>query len=242
MKSWKIFLALGIIVLIVGIAVFVTGCALSGWKFGSDLDMQTYTAKEEYTSLDLSLSAGEMKVEFYEGEKIEVDYPSAYPFRYEVKESGGKISVAPARNRVFFGWMPWFAKPTVTVRIPRDNVINLKLNVSAGSVHVADGEFKNFDFNMSAGAANIGNIKCDRFDCDLSAGSLHVGGITCDNIIIDLSAGSANLTVNGTKSDYYISVDKSAGSCNVSGQQGTVSGKVIDIDLSAGSVNVHFKD
>ncbi len=152
----------------------------------------------------------------------------------------GKITVAPKHSFGF--WFGWFKVPEMTVKIPQGKVIDFSLEMSAGSAHVQDGEFKNFNFDMSAGSANIGNIRCDKFDADLSAGSLHVSGITCDNILIDLSAGSANLTVNGKKSDYYITVDKSAGSCNVSGQQGAASGKVIDIDLSAGSVNVHFTD
>lgn len=242
MKSWKIFLSVGIIIFAIGLGVLISGLASGGWKFGTKLDMQTFTAQEDNTSLDLSLSAGEMNVEFFDGENIEVDYPTAYPFGYDVTESNGKLSVKPARNRVFFGWMPWFAKPKVTIRIPQGKVLDLNLKVSAGTVSVAQGEFKSFNFHMSAGSASIGNIKCDKFSADISAGSLQVSGIECDKITIDLSAGSANLTVNGAKSDYYITVHKSAGSCNVSGQQGTVAGKVIDIDLSAGSVNVRFTD
>lgn len=241
MKSWKIFLSVGIIIFAIGLGVLISGLASGGWKFGTKLDMQTYTTQEENTSLDLSLSAGEMNVEFFDGENIEVDYPTAYPFGYNVTESNGKLIVKPARS-VFFGWMPWFAKPKVTIRIPQGKVLDFSLHVSAGSVSVADGEFNSFNLDMSAGAANTGNIKCDKFSADISAGSLQVSGIECDKITIDLSAGAANLTVNGAKPDYFITVHKSAGSCNVSGQQGAVAGKILDIDLSAGSVNVRFTD
>ena len=115
MKSWKIILSVGIIIFVIGLGVFIAGIAYGGWKFGSELDMQTFTTQNDDSSLDLSLSAGEMKLEYYDGGNIEVDYPSAYPFRYQVKESGGKLTVAPANNRVFSGWMPWFAKHTVPV-------------------------------------------------------------------------------------------------------------------------------
>ena len=242
MKSWKIFLSVGIIIFIIGIAVLIAGIASGGWKFGKNLEMQTFTAEQENTSLDLSLAAGEMKVEYFDGDKIEVDYPSAYPFRYEVKESGGKLSVSPANRGISFGWLPWFAKPTVTVRIPSGKVIDLKLSVSAGTARVAGGEFGRLDLDLSAGYVSVGNSKCATFTADVSAGSATIDRLDCGNIKIDLSAGSANLSVNGKKSDYYITVDKSAGSCNVGGQQGAVAGKVIDIDLSAGSVNVSFTD
>ncbi len=240
MKTWKIFLCLGIVILFIGIAVLIGGLAANGWKFKVDYEMQTFVSEGDNNSLDLKISAGTVKVEYYEGENFEIVYPTSYRYGYDVTEENGKITVAPKHSFGF--WFGWFKVPEMTVKIPQGKVIDFSLEMSAGSAHVQDGEFKNFNFDMSAGSANIGNIRCDKFDADLSAGSLHVSGITCDNILIDLSAGSANLTVNGKKSDYYITVDKSAGSCNVSGQQGAASGKVIDIDLSAGSVNVHFTD
>ncbi len=239
MKSWKIFLAIGLVVFFIGIGVLIAGVASNGWKFKVDYDMQTFTSESDNNSLKLGISAGSVKVEFYEGENFEIVYPTSYRFGYNVTEENGKITVAPKRS-VWFGW--FINIPEMTVKIPHGKVIDFSLEMSAGYARVADGEFKNFNFDMSAGSANIGNIKCDKFNCDLSAGSLHVSGIESDSITIDLSAGSANLTVNGKKSDYTILVDKSAGSCNVGGQHGTVDGKIIDIDLSAGSVNVHFTD
>ncbi len=239
MRSWKIFLAIGIVLFTIGLGVLIAGLAFNGWNFKVDYEMQTFTSEGDNNSLDLGISAGSVKVEYYDGENFEIVYPTSYRFGYDVSENNGKITVKPKRTfGIFFGWKI----PEMTVKIPQGKVIDFSLSMSAGYAHVADGEFKNFNFDMSAGSANFGNVKCDKFDCDISAGSLYVKGMACDNIVIDLSAGSANLTVNGKKSDYYITVDKSAGSCNVSGQQGTVAGKIIDIDLSAGSVNVHFTD
>lgn len=238
MKSWKIFLSIGIVIFIIGIAVFISGFAASGWKLKTSFDMLTFTSEGENDTLHLGIAAGSVKVEYYEGENFEITYPDSYRFGYTVSEQDGKITVKP---KTTFTFLLGFRRiPEMTVKIPQGKIVDFKLEMSAGAAHIADGEFKNFDFNMSAGSAAIGKIKCSRFNADLSAGSLNVSGIESDNIKVDLSAGSANLTVNGEKSDYYITVDKSAGSCNVGGQQGTVADKVIDIDLSAGSVNVNF--
>ncbi len=242
MKIWKVFVSLGVIILVAGISVFIAGLAAGGWKFGSDFEMRTFTAQEENSSLDLSLAAGKMNVQFYEGENIEVEYPSAYPYRYEVKESGGNLTVKPAYNGISFGWFPWFKYPTVTVKVPQNKALNLKLSVSAGTATVDDGDFGSLNLSLSAGYVSVGSVNCSLFVAHASAGSLNVSNLNCGNIKVDLSAGSANLTVKGKKSDYYITVDKSAGSCNVGEQQGAVAGKVIDIDLSAGSVDVNFTD
>lgn len=240
MRSWKIFLCLGIVVLFIGIAVLIGGLAANGWKFKVDYQMQTFISESNDNSLDLKISAGTVKVEYCDGENFEIVYPSSYRYGYNVTEENGKITVKP--KHTFGFWLGVFRIPEMTVKIPRGKVIDFSLRMSAGSAHVADGEFTDFNFHMSAGSANIGNVKCDKFNCDLSAGSVNVGGIECGNITIDLSAGSANLTVIGNKPDYTIKVDKSAGSCNVGNQTGSVSGKIIDIDLSAGSVNVHFSN
>ena len=71
---------------------------------------------------------------------------------------------------------------------------------------------------------------------------MNIGKLTCPKINIDLSAGSVKLGVVGQKSEYSISVDKSAGSCNVANQSGTDIDKKIDIDMSAGSVTINFID
>ncbi|MDE6691097.1 MAG: DUF4097 domain-containing protein [Clostridia bacterium] len=261
MKSWKIFLAIGLVVFFIGLGVLIAGLAFNGWEFNVDYEMQTYNSTEENTVLDLNLAAGEMYVGFYDGESIEVEYPTSYRYGYEVKEKNGKLTVEPKQHfGIWFGF-GWNRVPAIVVRIPRGKVMQLDIDISAGKIEVADGEFTSVRADMSAGWTNLGNLKCGKFvshisagkldleslectdfDLRLSAGSASIDSVKTDKITVDLSAGSANLTVNGKKSDYYITVDKSAGSCNVSGQQGTVVGKVIDIDLSAGSVNVQFSD
>ena len=240
MKSWKIFLTVGIVVLFIGIAVMIAGIAANGWKFKVEYEMQTFISKESNDALALEISAGSVKVEYFDGENFEIAYPTSYRHGYNVSEGNGKITVTP--KRTFGIWFGWNRIPEMTVKIPRGKIIDFSFDMSAGSARIAEGNFRTFDFDMSAGSASVGNVRCDRFTADISAGSLSVGGIECDNINLDLSAGSANLTVNGAKTDYNITVDKSAGSCNVGGQQGAVAGKVIDIDISAGSVNVRFTD
>lgn len=242
MRAWKIFLSLGLVIFFIGLGVFIAGLAFNGWKIDKNFEMNTYACQEENGALNLSLAAGEMNVQFYDGETIEVDYPTAYHYRYNVEESGGKLTVAPAHNRIFFGWLPFFKFPTVTVRIPQGKVVDLSLNVSAGKADVRGGEFGAFNLNVSAGSVNVNDVKCLSFTADVSAGSTNAGYIDCPVFKLDVSAGSMNVTVKGIKSEYTVVIDKSAGSCNLSGQSGSATGKLIDIDLSAGSVNFGFND
>ena len=140
---------------------------------------------------------------------------------------------------------------------------DIKIDLSAGSVKLSGNTVCNsLDIDLSAGKVNIGKVKCegsfiidlsagtvavDEAECkrlviDLSAGTVGIGTLTCPKINIDLSAGTVNLGVVGRQSQYTITVDKSAGKCNVGNQKGTDTDKKIDIDLSAGSVTIKFID
>ncbi len=260
MNAWKVFLGIGIVIFAIGLALFITGWALNGWKFKVEYEMNTFNSTEENTTLDLRISAGSIAVEFYDGENIEVNYPDSINYGYEVKEKAGTLKVTPV-NRVHFNWFGWNDIPAVTVKVPSGKVMNLKLDLSAGAATVASGEYGDVRISMSAGSTTVGAVKCGELITHLSAGKISFGGaecssldvrlsagvanmdgVVCNDIDIDLSAGSAKLAVIGNKSEYSIFVDKSAGSCNLTNQSGSVAGKKIDVDLSAGSVEVTFKD
>ena len=265
MKTWKIFLSVGIVAFVIGLAVLITGLALNGWKIGANLEMTTFTSEQDNNTLDLSLAAGELNVEYHDGENFTVDYPEAYLYRYRVTESNGVLKVEPASKRIYISWSGWLwgrNKPVVTVRIPRGKIVNLNIGVAAGIANVAAGEYGNVNIDLSAGQLYAGDIKCANFAASLSAGSAQFKEVECnacefelsagttsvsalksDKIDVDLSAGTANLAVAGNKAEYVIKVDKSAGSCNVSDQilpPGVTAIKYLNIDLSAGTVNVTF--
>ncbi|MCM1438101.1 MAG: DUF4097 domain-containing protein [Roseburia sp.] len=268
MKVWKIFLSVGIIVLVIGVIVFITGLGMNGWKFQVEYDMRTFNAQSDNTNLDLSLSAGRMNVEFYDGDKIEVEYPDAYQYGYEVYENDGCVYVTP--KTTFFIWFGWNKIPDVTVKIPKDAKMYLTLKVSAGTANIAEGVFKGANFKLSAGKIIAEGLNCDyieetgwadgAFRAEISAGYLSVDKLQAREINLSLSAGSADIRCQnnekvkahvsagslsmrlaGAKSEYDISVDKSAGSCNVSSQRRSGGlQRTLDIDLSAGSVNAYF--
>ena len=259
MKAWKIFLSVGVSVLVIGIIIFLVGLGLNGWKFETEYEKKTFIAENNNSALDLSISAGEIKVSFYGGETVTVEYPDSARYGYDVSEHNGCVTVAP---RSSFGlWFGWRNIPAVNVYIPVDTVMDLKLDLSAGTATLPNGKFNDVELEMSAGTVNGGSISCRKFSGNLSAGSAHFGGLACDvtfrldmsagsatfdnlradEIDVDLSAGTVGLTVVGAeKSDYTIHVDKSAGSCNLQNQQGLADWRKINVDLSAGTVNVGF--
>ena len=124
-----------------------------------------------------------------------------------------------------------------------DDVVTEQLYVvvNAGAFSVTKAQCELFSCNVSAGAFDAKELSCTTFDCEISAGSMNVKKLDSSQLIkLEVSAGSANLGLVGAKTDYNVSVSKSAGSCNVSSQTSASAPRAITVDISAGSVNVSF--
>ena len=119
---------------------------------------------------------------------------------------------------------------------------SLDIDLSAGKVNIGKVECAGaVKVDLSAGQVDIDEITCTDIKIDLSAGTVNVSTLNCPRIYVDLSAGTVKLKVVGQQSEYSVTVDRSAGSCNIANQKGTDENKIIDIDLSAGTVNISFK-
>lgn len=260
MKALTKLMIAGAIILILGIGVFIAGVAMNGWKMAPHYENETYLSEGQVGVVELNVDAGKLNCSFYDGDQVEITYPVSEDFGYRVTEADGKITLSPQKQRYWF-WLGWFELPEITVKIPQTSVPDLKIDLSAGKVVVGDGTFQDVTIKISAGTLNVGEIACATFDCSLSAGNATVGGMVCDRADIDLSAGSftaksiccpligldlsagnAKLNVVGSEEDYNVSVDKSAGSCNLSSRTASGSDKKLTVNLSAGDVNVQFTE
>lgn len=260
-KGWLIALCIAVSILVLGLIFFLVDVARNDWKLYVTYTMQEFKATEQTNKLDLSLAAGKMDVVYHDGDSVEVSYPTSTYFSYEVRETNGTVTVKPKSGFHFFMFGTGII-PTVKVRVPRALVLALDFDVSAGDVTIEDMSFtdvdidvsagnltagrltcKDFDLRLSAGIVNFRNVACDKADIDVSAGTATVSNIACDKITADVSAGTVSLTVEGKKTDYNVSVSKSAGKINgVNEQTGTVAGKTLRLDVSAGTINVNFTE
>lgn len=250
----------GSVIIGVGLILFIVALALNGWKFVPEFDMAQFTAQGEIKELKIDNSVGNVKTEFYDGDRVIVDYPVSSRYSMTVEEKDGVLSVDGLNKRHWyhFSFLP-SSLPETVVNIPRNTVLKLAVTVNAGKVELAAGEYaeaavtvnagslnvlgaacSDFKCEVNAGSASVKTLECASLDCKIKAGSFDAERISCPSVRVDVSAGSADLSVSGAREEYTILVDKSAGSCNVASQTGTDPDKKIDIDISAGSVSVTF--
>ena len=73
----------GVILAIIGTAVLLTGFALNDWRFpaSQEVTIQTYYAQQDNNALAIQISSGTVKTEYYDGEKINIEFPSSKNYR-----------------------------------------------------------------------------------------------------------------------------------------------------------------
>lgn len=237
---WK-GLIVGIVLIIIGAAIIITTFAINGWSAKSPkFSIETYTAQKDYTSVKIDIGASTVKTQFYDGEKIEITYPVSRGYRSEITERDGTLK--------FENYIKWYAQlfhfsdaPETVIKLPKDKIFNLDIDVGAGLVTLAEGVYGNVTIDVSAGKLEANGIACDKINCDVSAGKLDIKALTCPDIKADVSAGRLEMNVVGAKSDYTIHASVSAGSCNISNQTGTTD-KRLAVDCSAGSIEITFSN
>lgn len=239
-KSVKWIIA-GAAVFIAGLVLFLVAFGLNGWKYTSNYKTDSYVCAQTISEIDVDWNAGSVKIEFYEGERVTVEYPYANGYNTKFREirDGGRYSLD-----IYNSVSHWFNTgrdiPEMTVKLPMGTQIDLDVELNAGKVTVSEGAYGKIDIDVNAGTVEIADVKCTSFTGDVDAGDVNVSGLTCDRIDVDVSAGTVNLGITGAKSEYTIRKRVSVGSCNVDNQTGTASGKNLTIECSVGTVTVSF--
>lgn len=263
MKAWVKGIIAGAVIAVIGIAVLIGGLYLNGWHYSfgmPEFETKTYAVEQDVTSsVQITMNAGRVKTEFYDGEKIVIEYPYAENYVSTISEDNGKLAFTSPRISWYKFWGRATSKiPFAVIKMPQNEVYDIDISLNAGAAELAGGTYGNVNIEVNAGAFSTGKIVCGNFDCDINAGAISVEGlicgvadfdvsagasniksIKCTDISADVSAGALTMTVDGSKSEYNISASKSVGSCNVVSQSGSTENR-LKVDVSAGSANINF--
>lgn len=136
---------------------------------------------------------------------------------------------------------------------------NLSVSVDAGSTMISGVQAALIKSETDGGSINIVDTTATVIQADVDAGSLrceatcaslllssNAGSINfksnADRIDVESNAGSVNGTVLGSKNDYNIDVDVSAGSSNISSCRNEHATKSLSAEVNAGSLKIWFED
>lgn len=231
---YKAAIIWGVILILAGVI-----CIAIAYNRGvnDDFEMKTFNAETEIHTLRIDSCAGEVNTEFYDGDRIFVEYPENARFTVDITENDGVLSIT-SENKWYASFINLgflFSTPVTTVKIPADNVLNLDCSISAGDFNLAAGSYSKVEIDVSAGDFNAGDIGCDSLRCKISAGNINLKNVSTGDMEYKVSAG-------GIHTDSVV-CDKfnckiSAGNINM----GKLDCPDSDIKISAGGVNIEFAD
>lgn len=254
MKRFLKFVIAGAVIFGIGIAIMVITLGVNGWNIDDDYEMMSYECSEQNSVLDLEFSAGTLDIDYYDGDTIKVEYPQNKNLTANITEKDGTLTYETISPRKWWNWN-WLRNiPTAKILIPKGDVIDVQLDIDAGTVKIADGAYGNFEVEMNAGTLDIGNIVCDKLSVemnagtigvksassskdvlmDVSAGTIKIGSLTCPSFVGDVNAGTANIERLQASSTV---VDISAGTMKLC-MVGAKSEYNVVVDKSAGSCNI----
>ena len=204
----KIFVILGLILLVAGLAVFVGGMTAGGWDF-SILNTVRYTQKSydaegAVTSVHIEYSDASIYVEYSEtAERVHIDYPVRLNERdeesaqIEITEEGGTLAVIEHVDweKNLFQWSLGNS-PAVRVVLPAGQNIALDLCTQNGSVSLnADGEaLPSLDLHSNNGSISVSGTLTVAEDASFQTdnGSVNVSGVAAAG---DLTLRTSNGSV-----------------------------------------------
>lgn len=232
MKGFIKVMIAGAVILVVGIVLLVIALGVHGWHIDDDYDMKYYECTERNTILDVDFSAGTLEVNYYDGEKIKIEYPENKILSASVAESNGKLSFATTTKRKW-NIFNWFNKiPTAKIWIPQGEIIDIDLNMNAGVTKLADGEFGDIIIKMNAGTVQMDNASCEKLSIEMNAGSINVkNAVSTESVKVNLGAGALN--IQSLECPLLVG-DISAGAVNI----GRLQTESVEVDISAGAVKL----
>lgn len=140
----------------------------------------------------------------------------------------------------------------MSVYLPKENGINVKIKSSSGRIVVSDMEFDDLAINSTSGSTTVTDCKGNDMDLRKSSGSTNVEN--ADFNAININSTSGNIDVVNTPAD--ITIDSTSGSTDISEATGSIylrstSGRVsvsvdgtqpkpINIDSTSGGVKLYL--
>ncbi|MBO5354208.1 MAG: DUF4097 family beta strand repeat protein [Lachnospiraceae bacterium] len=222
-----------------------------GVRLGNTGDVKSGTetfAASEIESIQLEDMSGELTVETWEQDYIEVWYEDI-PEDYVIKKAGRTLVI---ENEVdfFFVNLSFVETPKIRIRVPADSVFEevvidkgsgsmkvsgitadvLEVDSGSGAVTISETDSEDFYVNSGSGSVNISRVNAEEISIDSGSGAVILSEVTAQNTILD--SGSGTVTVKNSMTG-ETSVD--TGSGFISFEEVTAENMVLD--SGSGRVN-----
>lgn len=231
---YKAAIIWGVILILAGVI-----CIAIAYNLGvnNDFEMKTFNAETEIHTLNVDSDAGTVNTEFYDGDRIFVEYAENARRKVEITEENGALTIK-SNSKWYANFINLdflFHYPATTIKIPEGSVLTLDCEMSAGNFNIAAGTYSKVEIGVSAGNFNAGDIECDSLRCKISAGNINLKNVSTGDMEYKVSAGGIN-TGDVTCDTFNCKI--SAGGVTI----GKLDCPDNEIKISAGDIKIEFAD
>lgn len=194
---------------------------------------------DEINKLDIRVNAGDFTVIGGESFCISADGINSEWLKYEVKDKCLSVTFSPEFNFLNFDFLDFDADDAnIVITVPQKVLESADFSVSAGDLNVECLEAERISLDITEGAAVFGNVaaaessqikmsagECTFHECVFNNANIKMSAgymtLSACRIIggssVKMSMGSLYMDLIGRRSDYDITVDKTAGHVYIDG-------------------------
>ena len=219
-KKTKVgFIVAGVLVLI-GIAIFVTALGMLNWDFKNlstvKYETNTYTLSEEFADISISTNTADIRILPAEDGKCTVICEEETNAKHAVEVKDGKLTITLQNKKEWRDYIGInFRSPKIVVYLPQEQYGDVKIQGSTCDVDIAkDFSFASLDISVSTGdvknyASASGSVKIKTstghicvekistgaLELKVTTGNVTVCDVTCEgDLKLTVSTGKACLS------------------------------------------------
>ena len=205
-KFNRFFVVAGLVLLLLGLVLFVTGMSLAGWDFNelstTVYRQETYTANQSVTSLEISYNNADVRLLGDEQAKsVHVSYPvctdrvTNAQTKVTVTEEDGTLRIQEEARLVLVSWQ--LSTPVLTVTVPASELKTLHVVTKNGNIDAGDLVLSgDVAFETKNGEIRAARLHSAALTMQTDAGAIRMEDIVCANLKAETDLG--DITLAGT--------------------------------------------
>lgn len=198
-KSAKIWLAVGVIMIILGCVIF-SGVAISTKgnymaMFSGKLNSNEYEITESFSSISIDVETADIRLVYSEAEKCSLSVLEPKKVKHTAFISDGKLTVSYDDERKWYERIGIFCSPKITLTLPKTEYDSLNINATTGNITLPkDFSFNTIDISITTGNLNCSSSAVNSAVIEATTGNIKVENADFGSVEISLSTGNAHLS------------------------------------------------
>lgn len=200
MKKAVIWIALGILLILIGGCLFVGVLAANDWDFSvfstTKYEKNTHTVTDAWESVSVETDTADVRFVLSDDASVRVECYESAKEKHAVAVTDGTLSIRRVDTRKWYEHIGIFgASPKLTVYLPAGEYTALTVRVSTGDVEIPTGlSFANADIKLSTGDVRVEASVVGETKIETDTGDVAVSGATLGTLSVTTSTGDIRLS------------------------------------------------